>query len=90
MAPPLQIDESGARRLRDSAPVPGEPHESDFQHVQESVADLVRRSLIQLGDMESMQERIKRVGERLSQITPPAEHNAPQQDWTSEDQAQAS
>jgi pimeloyl-CoA synthetase len=48
-----------------------EQSESDqHQEVQESVTELVRRSLIQLGDMDAMQERLRRVSERMSRITP--------------------
>jgi hypothetical protein len=47
-----------------------EQSESD-QHrkLQESVTDLVRRSLIQLGDMDAMQEQLRRVSERMTRIT---------------------
>ena len=47
-----------------------EQSESDHhREVQESVTELVRRSLIQLGDMDAMQERLRRVSERMSWIT---------------------
>ena len=41
--------------------------------VQESVAELVRRSLIQLGDMDTMKDQLRQVSERMSKITPPPE-----------------
>jgi hypothetical protein len=43
----------------------------EHKEVQESVADAVRRSLIQLGDMEGMKDRLRNVSERMSKITPP-------------------
>jgi hypothetical protein len=65
-----------------------ESENDEHQEVQESVADLVRRSLIQLGDMEDVQERIRRVGERLSRLTPPPQ--SPDSEWESDDQSKAS
>jgi hypothetical protein len=62
----------------------------EHQEVQDSVADLVRRSLIQLGDMDGVQERIRRVGERLSQVTPPPRPADTDTDWESNDQSKAS
>ena len=50
--------------------VPEIPERDEHQVVQEGVADLVRRSLIQLGDMDAMQEQLRRVSERMSKITP--------------------
>jgi len=50
----------------DGADSPGKPHETE-----ESVAELVRRSLIQLGDMEAIQDRLKIIGQQLSRLTPP-------------------
>ena len=65
-----------------------ESENDEHQEMQESVADLVRRSLIQLGDMEDVQERIRRVGERLSRLTPPPQ--SPESEWESDDQSKAS
>ena len=65
-----------------------ESEHDEHQGVQESVADLVRRSLIQLGDMDGVQERIRRVGERLSRLTPPPQ--SPDSEWESDDQSKAS
>jgi hypothetical protein len=66
---------SGAARLRscdsvsviDGADNAGQPYETE-----ESVAELVRRSLIQLGDMEAVQDRVKMIGQQLSRLTPPS------------------
>jgi hypothetical protein len=65
-----------------------ESENDEHQEVQDSLADLVRRSLIQLGDMEDVQERIRRVGERLSEVTPPPRPS--ESDWSSIDQSKAS
>jgi len=35
------------------------------------LSDVVRRTLIQLGDLQNLEARVKAVGERLSKITPP-------------------
>ena len=69
--------------------MPEEPEPDEHQEVQESVADLVRRSLIQLADMEGVQDRIRRVGERLSRVTPLPERPA-QGPWKRDDEAKAS
>jgi hypothetical protein len=58
------------------------PDEGDHhQEVRQSLADLVRRSLIQLGDMENLNDRLHLLGERLSKVTPlhqqPAEPENP-------------
>jgi hypothetical protein len=67
-----------------------ESEDDQHQEVQDSVADLVRRSLIQLGDMDGVQERIRRVGERLSRVTPPPRAAETDTDWESNDQSKAS
>ena len=53
--------------------IPEIPERDEHQVVQDSVADLVRRSLIQLGDMDAMQDQLRRVSDRMSKITPPPE-----------------
>lgn len=42
---------------------------NEYQEVQDNINELVRRSLIQLGDMDAMQERLRRVSERMVRIT---------------------
>jgi hypothetical protein len=48
------------RRLSESA-----------EALQAQLAELVRRSLVQLGDMDQIQVQIGRVSENLSKVTPP-------------------
>ena len=38
---------------------------------EETIADLVRRALIQTADMKTIEERLKEISERSSKITPP-------------------
>ena len=80
---------SEPRTSTDSARVEENAEHDEHQEVQESVADLVRRSLIQLADMDGVQDRIRSVGERLSRVTPPPQRpvGGP---WSGEDQAKAS
>lgn len=46
-----------------------ESETNEHQEVQDNINELVRRSLIQLGDMDAMQERLRRVSERMVRIT---------------------
>ena len=82
-------NKSGDSGSIDSVRVPKESEQDEHQEVQESVAELVRRSLIQLADMDGVQDRIRRVGERLSRVTPPPERPA-QGSWNQDDEAKAS
>jgi hypothetical protein len=45
--------------------------EEFHEHVQAGLSELVRRSLIQLGDMEEVKDRAHRIAEELAKITPP-------------------
>jgi hypothetical protein len=41
----------------------------------EEIADLVRRSLLEMGQICEITDRIKQVSERLSHVTPPPSQN---------------
>jgi hypothetical protein len=45
--------------------------EAFHRQVQDGLAELVRRSLIQLGDMEELKESAHRLGDEISKATPP-------------------
>jgi hypothetical protein len=38
---------------------------------EEELADLVKRSLVQMGEMERIQDRMKEIAEKWSKVTPP-------------------
>lgn len=47
-------------------PESSEKHESH----RVELADVVKRALVQMGDMDSIQERLRGVSDRLSRVTP--------------------
>ncbi len=60
--------------MSDSQPSDSPPPEDDA--FRREIADLVRRALLELGEMAEIQEQIKAVSERLSKVTPLPEKKA--------------
>jgi len=50
--------------------------EKDIQDIQQEVAELVKRALIQAGDLQDVEEKLKDIVDRTSKITPPPEKPA--------------
>jgi hypothetical protein len=44
-----------------------------IEHVRAELTEMVHRSLLQIGGMADMRERLRLVSERLSKVTPPAQ-----------------
>ena len=50
-----------------------QPIKKEIQEIKEEVGELVRRALIQVGDMQSVEEKLKALSEKASKLTPPPE-----------------
>lgn len=54
--------------------------EREHARVKDEVDQMVRRSLIELADLQGLSERIHSIGERLSELTPAAKKSATKSD----------
>jgi hypothetical protein len=45
--------------------------EGEPQDFQDQIADLVRRALLQAGDIQDVEQKLKEISQRASKITPP-------------------
>jgi len=54
-------------RIHDMAEVP----EEEIKHVQVEIGELVKRALVQAGDLQDVEEKLKQIVERSSKMTPP-------------------
>ncbi|HEY3902094.1 MAG TPA: hypothetical protein VGM54_26010 [Chthoniobacter sp.] len=50
-----------------------EPSKEEIKNIQEESGELVKRALIQVGDLQDVEEKLKGIVERSSKITPPPE-----------------
>ena len=47
--------------------------EEEIKDIQQEIGDLVKRALIQAGDLQDIKEKLEGIVERSSKITPPPE-----------------
>jgi hypothetical protein len=48
-----------------------EPASGDAEKIQEEIAELARRALVQAGDIQDAEEKLKKISERASRICAP-------------------
>jgi len=59
-------------------PEPSESPKKEIKQIQKEVGELVRRALIQVGDLQDVEERLKALAEKSSKMTPqPEAHEKP-------------
>jgi hypothetical protein len=53
--------------------MPEQPLKKEIEKVQEEVGELVRRALVQAGDLREVEDKLKELSEKASKFTPPPE-----------------
>jgi hypothetical protein len=53
--------------------MPQEPIKKEITEVQEEVGELVKRALVQAGELREVEEKLKVICEKASKMTPPPE-----------------
>jgi len=54
-------------------PAEGDPPTNEIESIQDQIGDLVRRALIQVGDLQDVEEKLKGIVKKSSKATPPPE-----------------
>lgn len=54
-------------------PAQGEEPTGENENIQDQIGELVRRALIQVGDIQDVEEKLKDIVEKSSRATPPPE-----------------
>jgi hypothetical protein len=54
-------------------PAKGEEPTEEIENIQDQIGELVRRALIQVGDLQDVEEKLRDIVEKSSRATPPPE-----------------
>jgi len=60
-------------QLDDSRTIHVPRSEVDLQHIHAEISELVKRALLQAGDLQDVEEKLKGIVDRACKITPPSE-----------------